>query len=69
MDSSKKVAQEIAKKFRNFKESVAKETDRARHLRIDELSTQQEVNPTVVSQLLTQIQDLQNKVNSLAGAR
>ena len=28
-----------------------------------------ERNPTTVSQLLTQIQDLQNKVNSLSGAR
>ena len=45
------------------------ETDRARQLRIDELSTQQERNPRTVSQLLTQIQDLQNNVNSVADAR
>ena len=45
------------------------ETHRARQLRIDELSLQQERNPTTVSQLLTHIQDLQNKVNSLADAR
>ena len=44
-------------------------TDRARQLRIDELSLQQERNPTTVSQLLTQIQDLQNKENSVADAR
>ena len=42
------------------------ETDRARQLRIDELSLQQEKNPATVSHLLTQIQDLQNKVNSLS---
>ena len=41
-------------------------TDRARHLRVDEVSLQQKRNPTSVSQLLTQIQDLQNKANSLA---
>ena len=46
-----------------------KETERARHLRSDELSVQQEKNPTTVSQLVTQIQDLQKKVNSLADAR
>ena len=44
------------------------ETDRARRVRIDELSLQQERNPTTVSQLFTQIQDLQNKVNSLSNA-
>ena len=37
------------------------ETDRARQLRIDELFLQQERNPSTVSQLLIQIQDLQNK--------
>ena len=35
-------------------------------MRIDELSMQLERNPTIVSQLLTQIQDLQNRVNSLS---
>ena len=39
------------------------ETDRARQIGIDELSLQQERYPTTESQLLTQIQDLQNKVN------
>ena len=38
-------------------------------MRVDELSMQQERNPTTVSQLLTQIQDWQNKVNSLRDAR
>ena len=45
------------------------ETDRARQARIDELSVRQERNPTTVSQLLTQIQDLQNNVNSLSDAK
>ena len=62
-------AQEIDKQLNNYEESVAKETDRARQLRIDELSLQQERNPTTESRLLTQIQDLQNKVNSLSDAR
>ena len=44
-------------------------TGSARQLRIDELSLQQERNSSTVSQLLTQIQDLQNKVNSSADAR
>ena len=45
------------------------EADRARQARNDELSLRQERNPTTASQLLTQIQDLQNKVNSLSDAR
>ena len=44
------------------------ETDRARQLSSDELCMQQERNPTTVSQLMTQIQDLQNKANSLTDA-
>ena len=62
---------------RNFQENRAKdcqaieelrriccdETDRARQLKIVALSMQQNRNPCTVSQLLTQIQDLQNKVN------
>ena len=35
----------------------------------DELSMQLGRNPSIVSQLLTQIQDLQNRVNSLTDAR
>ena len=38
------------------------ETGRARQPRIDELSVHAERNPTTVSQLLTQIRELQNKV-------
>ena len=45
------------------------EANRARQARIDELSTHQERNPTTVTQLLTLIQELQNKVNSLSDAK
>ena len=44
-------------------------TDRARHLKFDELSVQRERDPDTVSQLLTLIQDSHNKVNSLSDAR
>ena len=40
------------------------EADRARRARIDEFSMHQERNPMTVSHLLTQIQDLHNKVKS-----
>ena len=45
------------------------ETDGARRAGIDELSMQQEGNPSSVSQLLTQIQELQHKVSSLSVAK
>ena len=45
------------------------ETDRVRQLRIDKFSMQQERNPSAVNQFLSQIKDLQNKVNSLTDAR
>ena len=61
--------QEIAKKLKNCEEFCCEETVRARQARIDELSMHQKRNPTTVSRLLTQIQDLQNKVNSLSDAR
>ena len=42
---------------------------RARQARIDELCLQQERNSTTVSQMMVQIRELQNKVNSLSDAR
>ena len=45
------------------------EADRARQARSDELSMQQERNPTTVSQMMAKIRELQNKVNSLSDAR
>ena len=48
-----------------LRRSCRDETDRVRQARIDELSMHEERDPTV-SLLLTQIRDLQNKVNSLS---
>ena len=45
------------------------ERDRARQLRIDELSVQQEENPSTVNLLLARIQEIQDKVNSLNDAK
>ena len=71
---------ELALRSRLFQESHAtncQEIEELRRIcceepnraRIDELSMHQERNPTNVSQLLAQIQDLQNQVNSLSDAR
>ena len=49
--------------------TCCEEADRARQARIDELSVHHERNPMTVSQLLTQIHDLHNKINSLSDAR
>ena len=57
--------QEIAE----LRRICCEESRRARQARNDELSLHQERNPTTVSQLLTQIRELQNKVNSLSDAR
>ena len=62
---AKKNCQEIEELRRICRE----ERERARQLRIDELSLQQERNSSTVSQLLTQIHDLQYKVNSLTDKR
>ena len=58
-----------AKDCQELRRICCEETYRTRQARIDELSKHRERNPTTVSQLLTQIQDLQNKVNSLSEAR
>ena len=55
--------------FEELRRICCEETVKARRLRIDELSMQQERNPTIMSQIFTQIQDLQNKVNSFSDAR
>ena len=56
-------------KIEELRRIWCEETDRARQASIDELSMHPERNPTTVNQLLTQIQDVQNKVNSLSDAR
>ena len=66
IDSSKTIMQDIAKKLKNWEELVAKkqiEQDK------QELMNCLCIKTTTVSQFLTQIQDLQNKVNSLTDAR
>ena len=45
------------------------ESERARQLRIDELSTQEEESKSTVNQFMVQIQHLQDKVNSLNDAK
>ena len=64
-ESQAKDCQEI----QELRRMCCEETDRARQAIIDELSMQQDRNPTTVSTFLAQILDLQNKVDSLSGAR
>ena len=64
-ESQAKYCQEIEE----LRGICCEETDRARQARIDELSVRQERNPTTVSQLLAQIRDFQNEVNSASDAR
>ena len=45
------------------------ETHQARQARSEGLSLQQQKNPATVNQMMAQIQDLQNKANSLSDAR
>ena len=63
-----KVKLEQAKRLENYEEFVAKRQNQVRHLKIDDLSIQQESDPAFVSQLLAQIQGLQNQVDSLSDA-
>ena len=44
------------------------ESDKARRARLDELSMRQQRNPQTVNQLMAQIRELQDKVNSLSDA-
>ena len=53
----------------DLKRICCTEAERARHLRIDELSTQEEESKATVNQLVVQIQKPQDKVNSLNDAR
>ena len=64
-ESRTRTCQEIEELRRNSRE----EKEKARQCRNNELSMHQERDPSTVSRLLTQIQDLQDKVNSLADAR
>ena len=61
--------QGIAKKIEDLRRICCEETEQAKHARSDELSMQQQWNPTTVSQMMAQIREIQNKVNSLSDAR
>ena len=61
--------QEIAKRLKNCEEFVAKNQIEQGKQDLMNLSLHQERNPTTLSQLLTQIRELQNKLNSLSDAR
>ena len=50
-------------KIEELRRICCEEADRARQARSDGLSMHQERNPTIVSQLLTEIREFQNKVN------
>ena len=60
-ESSEKIKRHIDQEIEELRRTCCEVTDRARQARIDELSVHQERNPTTVSQLLTQIQDLQKQ--------
>ena len=53
----------------SMRRTCCAEAHRARQAGVDELSMHQERNPATLRRLLTQSQDLQNKVNSLSDAR
>ena len=63
MELSRKIAQTFAKTARNFEEFAV------RHLKIDVLSLQQRENTSIVDQVLDQVQDLQENVDSVNDAR
>ena len=68
-DSFEDIKQKIAKKLKNWGELFAeKQIERDKQV-FHELSLQQQRSPTTVSQFLTQIHDLPNKVNSLSKAK
>ena len=60
---------EMRNKLFQEKSHKYEESDRARQAKLDELSMKQQRNPQTVSQLLAQIRELQDKVNSLSNAR
>ena len=62
-------AREDCQEVEELRSICCEEADRARQARSDELSMQQERNLTTVGQMMAQIRELQNKVNSLSDAR
>ena len=64
-ESRTKDCQEIEE----LRRRCCEESDRARQAKLDELSMMQQRDPQTVSQLLAQMRESQNKVNSLSDAR
>ena len=64
-----KIAKEIAKKLKNYEEIAVWKAVRTQQLKLDELPMQQKENFSTVNQLLAQIQDSHDKVNSLNDAK
>ena len=61
--------QDAVKRVNILISTGAQEAEQARQARIDELSMNGERRPSAVNQLMSQIQELQNKANSLADER
>ena len=64
-ESRTKDCQEIEE----LRRRCCEESDRARQAKLDELSVMQQRDPQTVSQLLAQMRESQDKVNSLSDAR
>ena len=64
-ESRTKDCQEIEE----LRRRCCEESDRARQAKLDELSMMQQRDPQTVSQLLAQMRESQDKVNSLSDAR
>ena len=65
----KKIECNIYQEIEELRRICCTEAERARQLRIDELSTQEEESKSTVDQFMAQIQELQDKVNSPSDAR
>ena len=65
----KKIVWGVFKKWKNLKNMCCAEAERAEHLRIDELSFQEQESKSAVNQLMVQIQERQDEMNSLNDSR
>ena len=69
IDASKKVEQEIAKKLLKYEDSVHWMQKKLDNQELKNWSKNQERRPSVVNHLMSEIQKLQNKANSLTDER
>ena len=67
--SSKKSRTKDCQEIEELRRRCCEESDRARQAKLDELSMMQQRDPQTVSQLLAQMRESQDKVNSLSDAR